>query len=167
MQSPRAPEHLDLTRDTARPYPWQEVVMTRIMVINDTQEILALFSDILTEEGYEVLLYSSAIHDMEEIVRVHPDLIILDFLFGQENQGFQMLQKVKMVRDTADIPVIVCTAALEAVREMEGYLLSKGVQVILKPFEVDDLVKAVGRGLATADYKSQVDHVEGGAPNDE
>jgi DNA-binding response OmpR family regulator len=132
--------------------------MTRIMVINDTQEILALFRDILTDEGYEVALYSSAIHDMAEIERLQPDLIILDFIFGHENQGFQMLQKLKMRRSTAGVPVVVCTAALQAVREMEGFLQSKGVQVVLKPFDVDDLLGSVHRGLATARYEAQVEY---------
>jgi DNA-binding response OmpR family regulator len=131
------------------------------MVVNDTQEILALFRDILTEEGYEVALYSSAIHDMEEIERLRPDLVILDFLFGHENLGFQMLQKLKMRRSTASIPVIVCTAALQAVREMEGYLQSKGVQVVLKPFDVDELVDAVRRSLQTVRYQAEVDHAPG------
>ena len=125
--------------------------MTRIMVINDTQEVLSLFQDILTEEGYEVALYSSAIHDMEEIERVAPDMIILDFIFGRENLGFQILQKIKMRRTTAHIPIVACTAALQVVREMEGYLQSKNVQVVLKPFEVDDLLDAVQRCLKTVE----------------
>ena len=137
--------------------------MARIMVINDTQEILTLFRDILTEEGYEVALYSSAIHDIEEIEQLNPDMIVLDFIFGHENLGFQMLQKVKMRRSTAGIPIIVCTAALQLVREMEGYLQSKGVQVVLKPFEVDDLIDAVRRGLLTSDHLGQADSSESSA----
>ena len=98
---------------------------TRIMVINDTQEILDMFRAILEEEGYEVILYSFAILDMTEYEQVKPDLIILDLVFGSEKSGWQMLQKLKMNRSTATIPVILCTAATNAVREMEGYLLSK------------------------------------------
>ncbi len=120
---------------------------TRIMVINDTQEILEMFRAILEDEGYEVILYSFAILDMTEYERVKPDLIILDLVFGGEKSGWQMLQKLKMNRSTATIPVIVCTAATNAVREMEGYLLSKGVNVILKPFNIDDLVAAVKLAL--------------------
>ena len=120
---------------------------TRIMVINDTQEILEMFRAILEEEGYEVILYSFAILDMDEYERVKPDLIILDLVFGGEKSGWQMLQKLKMNRSTATIPVIVCTAATNAIREMEGYLLSKGVGVILKPFDIDDLVAAVKLAL--------------------
>ena len=120
---------------------------TRILVINDTQEILDMFRAILEEEGYEVILYSYAILDMGEYERVIPDLIILDLVFGSEKSGWQMLQKLKMNRATATIPIILCTAATNAVREMEGYLLSKGVTVILKPFDIDDLVAAVKLAL--------------------
>ena len=121
----------------------------RIMVVNDTQEILELFQDLLTEEGYEVVLYSYDIQDLAEVQRVKPDLIILDHIIGGEAVGWQMLQKLKMKRSTAKIPVIVCTAAVKAVQEMEGYLKSKGVGVILKPFDIDDLLDAVRRALDT------------------
>ena len=108
----------------------------RIMVVNDTQEILELFEDLLTDEGYEVALYSFGIEDLDEVERVNPDLIILDYIIGGEAVGWQMLQKLKMRRSTARIPVIVCTAAKNQVQEMEGYLKSKGVGLVLKPFDI-------------------------------
>ena len=123
----------------------------RIMVINDTQEILELFEDLLTEEGYEVVLYSYSIQDMREIERVKPDLIILDHIMGGEAMGWQTLQKLKMKRATAKIPVVVCTAAVQAAQEMEGYLKSKGVGLVLKPFDIEDLLDAVKRALSARD----------------
>ncbi|HST89069.1 MAG TPA: response regulator [Ktedonobacterales bacterium] len=116
---------------------------TRIMVVNDTQEILELFEDILSDAGYEVVLYSYAVMDMAEVERAQPDLIILDYIFGTEKTGWQMLQKLKMRHATADIPVIVCTAATREVREIEGYLQAKGVGLVPKPFDIDDLLAAV------------------------
>jgi DNA-binding response OmpR family regulator len=122
---------------------------TRIMVVNDTQEILQLFREILTDEGYEAILYSFAIQDLEEIERVKPDLIILDYMFDQEQIGWQLLQKLKMYRPTASIPVIICTAAAQRVREMEGYLQSKAIGLVLKPFDIEDLLKAIDQALRT------------------
>jgi DNA-binding response OmpR family regulator len=121
------------------------------MVINDTQEILELFRDLLTSEGYEVSLYSYGVHDMKEVERVAPDLIIIDYLIGDERTGWQMLQKLKMTRSTATIPIIVCTAALNQVKEIEGWLTQKRITVVLKPFDVDDLLAAVKRALTTPD----------------
>ncbi|HEY7974091.1 MAG TPA: response regulator, partial [Ktedonobacterales bacterium] len=95
---------------------------TRILVINDTPEILEAFRDILEDEGYETLLYSYPITKAHEIERLKPDLIILDYIFGRSKAGWQTLQLLKMRRSTAGIPVIVCTAATREVREIEGYL---------------------------------------------
>jgi len=119
------------------------------MVINDTQEILELFDEILREEGYEVLLYSQAIQDMAEIERLKPDLIIVDYIFGGEKTGWQMVQKLRMRRATAKIPLILCTAAIKEVREIEGYLRMKGIGLVPKPFDIDDLVEAVQTALRT------------------
>lgn len=119
----------------------------RIMVIDDTQEILELFREILTDEGYEVLLYSYGVQDMNEIERINPDLIVLDHIIGGEGIGWQFLQKLKMRRSTANIPVVVCSAAVKAVQEMEGFLKAKGVVVVLKPFDIDELLQAVQQAL--------------------
>ncbi len=118
-----------------------------IMVINDTQEILELFREILTDEGYKVDIYSYGVHDIAEVKRVNPDLIILDYLIGAEQGGWQLLQKLKMTRDTAKIPILVCTAALKQVQEIEGWLTAKGIAVVPKPFDIDDLLVAVKKAL--------------------
>jgi len=118
-----------------------------ILVINDTQEILDLFRDILQEEGYRVSLSSYAFQEVADVARINPDLVILDFIISGEAHGWQMLEKMKMSRPTATIPIIVCTAALELVRELEGHLRAKGVFVVLKPFDIDDLLDAVNQSL--------------------
>lgn len=121
---------------------------TRVLVVNDTPEILDMFRVLLEEEGgYDVVLYSFAVMDMREIESVAPDLIILDYVFGRENLGWQMLQKLKMDRKTATVPVIICTAAIKEVQEIEGYLQAQGVRVVPKPFDIDTLLETVKLAL--------------------
>jgi CheY-like chemotaxis protein len=125
--------------------------MARIIVINDTQEILELFRAILEEEmGHEVTLDSYKPHMVEVIKEANPDLIISDHVFGEEKIGFQLLQRLKMDRDTAQIPVIICSAAVKDLKEMEGFLTAKGVGVLYKPFEVDELIRLVNIKLEEA-----------------
>jgi DNA-binding response OmpR family regulator len=119
----------------------------RVMVFNDSKEILELFHEILSDEGYEVLLGSFGIDDLAEVERVKPELLVLDHVVGRERSGWQLLQKLKMRRSTAHIPVVVCTTAIKLAKEMEGYLTSKGVSVVLKPFDIDDLLNAVKKAL--------------------
>ena len=130
-------------------------MVARILVVNDTQEILELFRTLLEEEGgYEVVLSGFPIQQVDDIEQIKPDLIILDLIFGSEKTGMQMLQMLKMKRSTSTIPVIICTAALELVREQEGYLNSQGVHLIYKPFDIDHLMTSVKRLLETHEHIS-------------
>ena len=132
-------------------------MVARILVVNDTQEILELFRTLLEEEGgYEVVLSGFPIQQVDDIEQIKPDLIILDLIFGSEKTGMQMLQMLKMRRSTSTIPVIICTAALELVREQEGYLNSQGVHLIYKPFDIDHLMTNVKRLLETHEHISSV-----------
>jgi CheY-like chemotaxis protein len=121
----------------------------RVVVINDTKEILELFRDILEGEmGHEVVLMSYAPDELSRIVEAKPDLLIVDFVIGErEMEGWQLLQKMRMHRDTAGIPIIACTAAVKQVRESEAYLLEQGIEVVLKPFTIEQLETAVERAL--------------------
>ena len=129
----------------------------RILVVNDTQEILELFRMLLEEEeGYDVVLSGFPIQQIKEIEHIKPDLIILDLVLGDEKTGMQMLQMLKMQRSTASIPVLVCTAALQIVREQEGYLVSQGIHVVFKPFEIDDLLTNIEQLLESHEHVSSV-----------
>ncbi len=121
-----------------------------ILVVNDTQDILEIFRLILEGEGYRVTLSSFPLQKAADIEQLAPNLIILDVVFGEEKIGWQMLQLLKMQPTTASIPIIICTAAEKAVREMEGYLVSKNVVVLYKPFELDDLLATVTQALQSA-----------------
>lgn len=124
-----------------------------VLVVNDTQEILDLFREILEDEGYRVSLYSFAFRDLAEIEAQNPDLIILDFMIGGEDYGWQLLQKMKMNRATAKIPVIVCTAAVSLARELEGHLKAKRVGLVVKPFDIEDLLREIDVAWAHLDPK--------------
>lgn len=134
-----------------------------IVVINDTEEILELFRVILHEEaGYEVTLMSFHPQILGQILEMTPDLIISDHVFGEEKIGWQFIQKLKMTRETADIPVIVCSAAVKELKEMEGYLISKNVGVLYKPFDIDELLALVEKQLEDHDdtqvHKGEPNH---------
>ena len=119
-----------------------------ILVINDTPEILDLFRDLLGDEGYRVTTDNFAApfgQKLQEVKELRPDLIILDFIIGGEGFGWQFLQMLKMDRETRNIPVIVCTAAVTQVRELQNHLDQMGVAVVLKPFDIDVLLAELDR----------------------
>ncbi|MER3485568.1 MAG: hypothetical protein C4345_05985 [Chloroflexota bacterium] len=149
LAAPPGPVDAVDSRDMEKPVTRRQQ-RRRILIVNDSQEILDVLRDLLEEEGYEVVVYSYAIRDLEEVKRVNPDLIILDFIINEETAGWQMLQKLKLDRETAGIPVIVCTAAAGLVRELEGHLRAKSVAVVLKPFDIDDLLTEINQSWERA-----------------
>ncbi len=132
-----------------------------IMVINDTQEVLELFSEILNGEGgYEVVLFSYEPQMLDRVKEIKPDLIISDHVFGEEKIGWQFVQRLKMDRATAAIPVIVCSGAIKELREMEGFLVSKNIATLYKPFDVDELLSLVGKKLESVQTGMPVEELE-------
>ncbi len=125
-----------------------------IMVLNDVAEILDLFKEILEEGGYTVTLGSMVPGEIgrtfKEVQRVMPDLLIADFLFGHEPLGWQLIQMLRMDRSTVALPIVVCTAAVTAINELNSHLGVMGIGVVIKPFDVDALLDEVRRVLDRA-----------------
>ena len=123
----------------------------RILVINDDDSILELFQLILEDEGYEVDVSLETIENIRDVEQTHPDLVILDLKMGMQEEGWLMMQKLRMYPPTQHIPIILCTAALNEAREQESTLRDKGIPVVYKPFSVDELLKAVHSILPSKD----------------
>lgn len=118
-----------------------------VLVVNDTEEIVELFRDILEGMGHRCTAITYAPDDLAEVAKAEPDLVILDLLIGGEKLGWQLAQKMRMSRETERTPIVICTAATEDVREQEGWLTANAIKLVLKPFTVDDLERAVDKAL--------------------
>ena len=123
----------------------------RVLVINDDPAILDVFRALLEDEGYEVVLDTLRTgHLQAQYARLQekrPDAVVLDFVVLGEQVGWQFLQLIKMQPETARLPIIVCTAAVDLVKELGAHLTKMRVEVVLKPFEIDHLYAAIARAL--------------------
>ncbi|HST87074.1 MAG TPA: response regulator [Ktedonobacterales bacterium] len=124
---------------------------TRIMIINDDQDILDLYEAILNEEGYDVITSKLAFEHPAAVEMRRPNLVMLDLKFGTQLEGWKMMQKLRLYRPTAELPIIICTAAVREAREQEDHLRSEGIGIVYKPFAIDHLLLAVRQTLAVAE----------------
>jgi len=132
-----------------------------VLVVNDTEEILDLFRDIVEGLGHRMTAWSFSPDDLAKVTEIQPDLIILDLMLGPtELQGWALLQKVRMSPPTESIPVVVCTAATNWVREQEGWLAANAVKVVLKPFKVAHLEHAIRQALELPGVTASAELVE-------
>jgi CheY-like chemotaxis protein len=123
-----------------------------ILVINGVPVLLEVFRNLLEGEGYRVSLDNFSDFDLAQkladVKRLKPDAVILDFVFGGEPLGWQLLQHMKLDRATERIPVVVCTGAARQIMELDGHLRTMGVAAVLKPFDIDTLLAAVAAALS-------------------
>jgi CheY-like chemotaxis protein len=113
------------------------------MVIDNTQDILDLFEQLLTDEGYRVSLHYYSGRALQEVKQLMPDLIISDHSLQEQDAGWQFLQKVKADSQTQNIPLLVNTAVREVAEDADGHLARLGVKVLAKPFHIDELLTLV------------------------
>jgi two-component system response regulator VicR len=129
-------------------------VTTRILVIEDEPDILELYRLLLETEGYEVYSSNTAYTDLIEVERIRPHLIILDLMMGLKQEGWQFFNLVRQDAATSAIPLILCTAAEHELKEKVDELNMPFVDIVFKPFDVDELLQVVQRMLSLSPMKA-------------
>ena len=81
--------------------------MSKILIVDDEEHIRFLYSEELTEAGYEVVTADSGHLLLEIIDEEQPDLVVLDIKMVDYN-GLDLLQDIR--NKFVDLPVILCTA---------------------------------------------------------
>lgn len=125
-----------------------------VLVVDDSDVVLELYSEVLEGEGHVVVLRSRPPADPGDILALGPDLILLDLRIGREDTGWRFLRALKVDARTAGIPVLVCTTDHALAREVEEQLTAWDCGVVLKPFEVEDLLAKVRECLGKGDARS-------------
>jgi CheY-like chemotaxis protein len=123
-----------------------------ILVLNDSQEILDLLQELLEEEGYRVST-SITVLNLEKLKAIAPDLIVQDLLFeGMHETGWTFLTMSRLDPDLARVPLVLCTAAVTTIKdpEMAEQLKRLGVRIVLKPFDINQLLAAIEECLAAS-----------------
>jgi DNA-binding NtrC family response regulator len=81
--------------------------MSRLLIVDDEQDICRLYAAELADEGYQVETAGSAATAIELLTKRDFDLVVLDIQMRGES-GLQVLQEI--VRDKPELPVILCSA---------------------------------------------------------
>jgi CheY-like chemotaxis protein len=121
----------------------------QILIIDDQSQLLSLMRRILEDEQYQVSILQNGKDAFSQMKALLPDLLILDLKLGKIS-GKDVLKQLKEDTITAEIPVIVYTAAVleadEVARSIEADpKLYQRVYLVRKPFELDDLLTLVGQ----------------------
>jgi CheY-like chemotaxis protein len=118
-----------------------------ILVVNDDTAFLELMQQLLEDEGYAAEVLKSTKNALEHIKERRPALIVLDVRINNEEAGLLLLDLITLDPETRSIPVIIASANLRALAGREDELAAKGIYVIAKPFDIDDLAALIRNAL--------------------
>ncbi len=124
----------------------------RILVIDDTKDILQVLSRRLDSWGYDVVTADSGEEGLRLAHEQRPDLILLDIMMPRM-KGRDVCAQLKASEDTRAIPVIFLTALGLADHIKAGMDLG-AEDYIVKPFEPAELKERIAVCLARHDPSS-------------
>ena len=88
--------------------PPTELSGARLLIVDDTPQNLRLISDLLAEQGFELMLTRSGAQALEKVHLARPDLVLLDVRMPNVN-GEQFCRFIKRNDMFRAIRVIFCS----------------------------------------------------------
>jgi two-component system response regulator MprA len=141
---------------------------TKILVIDDDEEIRTLLRRGLALEGYSVTTASDGEEALDYALRAWPDLVVLDVLMPKLD-GFEVCRRLRAA--DGDLPILILSAR-DAVTDRITGLEDGADDYVVKPFAFEELLARVrvqlrrkapvaGRELRFADLRLDTSLREG------
>ena len=118
---------------------------SRILVVDDEEDLQELLSYNLEKEGYAVTCVSSGEEALSAVKKKIPDLIVLDLMLPGID-GFEVCRNLKNENKTARIPIVMLTAKGEDSDIVAGLELGAD-DYVTKPFSPNVLIARIRMAL--------------------
>jgi len=120
--------------------------MALIAIIDDDPDIIEATSLVLTTKGHDVIAANNPEEGYDVVIDKKPDLIILDVMMDEPDDGFFLAQKFR--RENITTPILMYTSVSKAI----GFEYGSGDLVpvnefVEKPISPDELVEKVNNLL--------------------
>lgn len=124
--------------------------MTKILIVDDDQQIAELIEVYLKNEGFVTDKASDGVEAFQILEQTSFDLIILDIMMPNMD-GLQFCQKV---RKESQIPILMVSAKVGDIDKITG-LMTGADDYMIKPFNPLELTARVKALLRRANYQYQ------------
>ena len=115
----------------------------RLLVVEDNPDTADLLEMIL-EDRYEVTLAHSFEEAQRRLNGQPYDLFVFDIHLGGPHTGLDLLRAARTMAAYSRVPAIACTAYASSTARRRELDLDAFDLIVRKPFEMDDLLGAVG-----------------------
>lgn len=118
----------------------------RILLADDEEDIKTVVRMFLEAQGFKVITAFDGLDALDKARLEKPDLILLDIMMPVLD-GFEVCKRLKEGKHTADIPVLMLSAAAHIDSVNRG--LEVGAEdYIIKPFEPEKLQEKITQILS-------------------
>ena len=120
--------------------------MKTLLVIDDDESILSIFTMVLQHKGYNVLSAGSGEAGLALARQHHPDLVLTDMNMPGTTSGLDLLKQIKADPELVGMPVVLISGDEEITEShKEAETLADGI--LIKPVVLDALVRCVESNL--------------------
>src|SRR4030088_2908146 len=116
------------------------------LVVDDDVFVLSAMAELLSEEGYDVHTSSNGFSALRQAAEYRPVVILLDLVLP-ERSGGDVLAEIRGDPATHDIAIVLVTGNSQLLTETQ---IAESDGVVLKPFDVAELLKTVHRAIQRA-----------------
>jgi two-component system KDP operon response regulator KdpE len=126
------------SRDIAQEVVQEEALQEKILVVDDSADLLRIVQVCLEREGYEIFTAKNGKECLQRTYSTQPDLVVLDVMMPGMD-GWEVLTRL---REMSNVPVMLLTAKGREADIVRG--LSLGADdYVTKPFGTAELVARV------------------------
>ena len=115
--------------------------MSRILIADDNPHARRMGSEILTEEGHEIVLASSGEEVLDLLAAQPPDLVIVDRKLPGRS-GLEIREHIKSRPELAHVKVVLLAGAMEAPSDVEADS-ARSDGVLHKPLDPATVIQTV------------------------
>ena len=112
----------------------------KIMVVNDEEDILMLYSDYFSKRGHQVLkTYLTADNVMDDIERETPNMYVIDHKLPGTKNGLDLAAEILLKYPLAPILFVTANQYLDSELSKHRIFDGKKIKVLLKPARLQQI----------------------------
>jgi DNA-binding response OmpR family regulator len=116
-------------------------MMSKIVVIDDSQADLKLIEEYLKSAHHTVVSFSDAMDLEDKLVKEKPDVVVMDIVMPGRS-GFQACRDLKSDERYKNIPVILCSSKRQESDKFWGEQQGANTYLV-KPVKAEALLDAI------------------------
>ena len=118
------------------------LVMTKILIIEDDDEVRDLVKRVLIKEGHEIFEAADGVLGVSVFRKTDPDIVISDIVMPNQD-GFETIEEILTIEPNTKIIVISGGGTRSPERHSKHAKDIGAIKTLAKPFTPPDLVKVV------------------------